>query len=76
MKKLHKRYFTFVFASLMSFFMSGIISFTIVCYEFGFADGLFVKFLSAWQFSLPFAFIIAQLIAPCVRIVTLKIVEM
>jgi hypothetical protein len=55
--------------------MSGIISFTIVCFEFGFVEGLFMKFLQAWQFSLPFAFVVAQFIAPIVRRITLRIVE-
>jgi hypothetical protein len=74
-KKLNKKYFTFVFATLMSILMSGIISFTIVCFEFGFVEGLFMKFLQAWQFSLPFAFVVAQFIAPIVRRITLRIVE-
>jgi hypothetical protein len=75
MKKLHKRYFSFVFASIMSFLMSGIISFLIVLFEFGFNDGLLMKFISAWQFSLPFAFVVAQFIAPLVRKVTSLLVE-
>lgn len=76
MKKLPRKYFTFVFASFMSVLMSGIISFIIVCFEFGFTEGLFMKFISAWQFSLPFAFVVAQIIAPIVRRMTLIIVEM
>lgn len=59
----------------MSILMSGIISFCIVFYEFGFSDGLFMKFIAAWRFSLPFAFIVAQFVAPIVRKITLKLVE-
>lgn len=59
----------------MSMLMSGIISFCIVAYEFGFSDGLMMKFLGAWQFSLPFAFVVAQFVAPLVRKITLKLVD-
>jgi len=74
-KKLNKKYFTFVFASFMSALMSGIISFCITSYEFGFTNGLFMKFLGAWQFSFPFAFVVAQFVAPLVRKITLRLVE-
>lgn len=59
----------------MSFLMSGIISFIVVCFEFGLNEGLFLKFLSAWQFSLPFSFVVAQIVAPFVRKLALLLVE-
>jgi len=75
MKKLDKKYFTFVFASFMSVLMSGIISFCVTVFEFGFSEGLALRFLGAWQSSLPFAFIVAQFVAPVVRKITLMLVE-
>lgn len=75
MKKLNRKYFTFIFATFMSVLMSCIMSFCITFYQFGFADGVFVKFLSAWQFSLPFAFVVAQFVAPVVRKLTMILVE-
>jgi len=55
--------------------MSGIISFCITSYEFGFSDGLFMQFLKAWQVAFPVAFVVAQFVAPIVRKMTLKFVE-
>jgi hypothetical protein len=74
-KKIDKRYFTFVFASFMSVLMSAIISFCTTFYQFGFSEGIFMKFLAAWQFSLPFAFVAAQFVAPTVRKLTMIFVE-
>ena len=59
----------------MSLLMSGIISFCITSYEFGFSDGLFMQFLKAWQVAFPVAFVVAQFVAPIVRKMTLKFVE-
>lgn len=75
MKKINKRYFSFVFASLMSVLMSAIISLFITVYEFGFVDDILWKFLSAWQFALPVAFFAAHLVSPIVRKITQKLVE-
>lgn len=74
MKKLHPKYFTFVFATLMSFLMSGLMSFTITFYQLGLSWDVMTRCFESWRFSFPLAFVAAQLVAPIVRRVTMKIV--
>lgn len=75
LKKLNKKYFTFVFASFMSFLMSGIISLCITTYEYGLTSTLVSQFFKAWQVAFPVAFVVAQFVAPVVRKMTSKFVE-
>lgn len=65
----------FIFATFMSLLMSGIMSFCITFYQFGFDSDLLIRFLGAWQFAFPFAFVVAQFVAPAVRKLTMLIVE-
>jgi hypothetical protein len=75
MKKINKRYFNFIFALFMSILMSGMMTLCITIYQFGFVDDVLMKFLGAWRFSFPFAFVISQGITPFVRKITMCIVE-
>ena len=76
MKKIHKRYFSFVFALIMSALMSGMMCFLITAYQLGFTSNLFSKFLETWSFAFPFALITAQVMTPIVRKITTLIVDL
>ena len=71
-KSLPKSY-SFIFASIMSFLMSGIMTFAITFYQLGLRWEVVVDCLEAWKFAFPFAFVTAQVITPWVRKSALKI---
>jgi hypothetical protein len=75
MRKINKKYFNFIFALLVSILMSGLMTFCITLYQFGFVEEVGVPFLGAWRFSFPLAFVISQLITPIVRQITFVLVE-
>lgn len=75
MKKINKRYFNFIFALLMSILMSGMMTLYVTIYQFGFIDEVLTRFLGAWQFSFPLAFVISQGVIPFVRKLTTALVE-
>jgi len=75
MKKLNRRYHSFVFSTLMSLLMSFIMSFSITFYQFGVSLETIDKCLCAWGFALPFAFVAAQFVAPVVMKLTKRVVE-
>ncbi len=75
MRKLDQKYFTFVFATFMSILVPGIMAFCIAYYERGFTEGFVKEAMEAWKYSLPFAFVAAQLVAPLVRKITISLVE-
>ncbi|WP_324284985.1 DUF2798 domain-containing protein (plasmid) [Enterobacter ludwigii] len=75
LKKLNRKYFSIIFAGIMSFFMSGIISLLTVLFENGFSIESVMEFLDVWKYSFPFAFLIAQIITPLARKITSTVVE-
>jgi hypothetical protein len=75
MKKINKKYFSFIFSLFMSILMSGMMTFSITIYQFGFVDDILVRFLRAWRFSFPFSFVASQVITPFVRKMTMCFVE-
>lgn len=75
MRKVDKKYFSFVFAGLMAFFISGLVSSGITIIQFGMTETLATDILRAWSCAFPIAFVASQCVAPLVRRLTFSIVE-
>jgi hypothetical protein len=75
MKKLPKKYFNFTFSLIMSALMSGLMTLCITIYQFELGVETWARFLGAWKFSFPFAFVISQIVTPVAQKLTGKVVE-
>lgn len=75
MRKINKRYFNVIFGLLVSILMSGLMTLCITLWQFGFVEQVWARFLGAWTFSFPFAFVISQITTPFVRKITFALVE-
>lgn len=75
MKKLPAKSMTVVLPFLLSFIMSGVISFIATLKAFGFSDGLVLHWMQAWGLSWMVAFPVVLFVLPLVRRIASLIVE-
>ena len=65
----------YIFAFVMGFFMSGIMSFVISVFNVGLVDNIFSLWLQAWSFAFIVAFPTIVLISPMVKKITSTLVK-
>lgn len=75
MKKLPVKYAPWVMPLILSFIMSGIISFINIIKALGFVDGLFGIWLQAWGLSWLVAYPVVLMVLPIVKWIMGKIIE-
>ncbi len=71
---IHPRYAPVVFALLMAFFMSGIMSLVVTIINIGFTDVLIVSWLNSWPLTFAIAFPVIMVVSPVVKRIVMCLV--